>query len=161
MQTPTHLTVTDRKEDPHVGIQKARDTIRKWVQKDVIEKYLYNASVSQWKKGKRDIHSFEELYRSMCYDYLSERPEECWAVTKKDSLSGSFGWSSGRFNNLQKEQEEEDAFIANPIEIEEGVVTCGKCGSNKTYSYQLQTRSGDEGITSFVRCVQCGSRWKM
>lgn len=43
--------------------------------------------------------------------------------------------------------------------------TCNKCLANKevankcTY-YQLQTRSADEPMTTFVTCLNCGSRWK-
>lgn len=38
---------------------------------------------------------------------------------------------------------------------------CGKCGGRKTTYYQLQTRSADEGMTTFVRCIKCQNRWKM
>lgn len=37
---------------------------------------------------------------------------------------------------------------------------CGKCGQRKTTFYQLQTRSADEPMTTFVTCVNCGNRWK-
>lgn len=37
---------------------------------------------------------------------------------------------------------------------------CGKCKQNKTTYYQLQTRSADEPMTTFVQCVNCGNRWK-
>ncbi|XP_076839709.1 transcription elongation factor A protein 2 [Brachyhypopomus gauderio] len=37
---------------------------------------------------------------------------------------------------------------------------CGKCkGKNCTYT-QVQTRSADEPMTTFVVCNQCGNRWK-
>uniref|UniRef100_A0A3P9PQZ5 Transcription elongation factor n=1 Tax=Poecilia reticulata TaxID=8081 RepID=A0A3P9PQZ5_POERE len=39
--------------------------------------------------------------------------------------------------------------------------TCGKCkGKNCTYT-QVQTRSADEPMTTFVFCQQCGNRWKV
>jgi len=41
-----------------------------------------------------------------------------------------------------------------------GVFTCGKCRSKKTTYYQMQTRSADEPMTSFVTCLNCGKRWK-
>lgn len=37
---------------------------------------------------------------------------------------------------------------------------CGKCKGNKTSYYQLQTRSADEPMTTFVTCVNCNNRWK-
>lgn len=30
----------------------------------------------------------------------------------------------------------------------------------KTTYYQMQTRSADEPMTTFVTCVNCGNRWK-
>ena len=38
--------------------------------------------------------------------------------------------------------------------------TCRKCKSNKCTYYQMQTRSADEPMTTFVTCIECGNRWK-
>ena len=38
--------------------------------------------------------------------------------------------------------------------------TCRKCKKNQCTYYQLQTRSSDEGITTYVQCIPCGARWK-
>ena len=38
--------------------------------------------------------------------------------------------------------------------------TCGRCKSKNCSYYQLQTRSADEPMTTFVTCVDCGNRWK-
>ncbi|CAN4105332.1 unnamed protein product [Withania somnifera] len=37
---------------------------------------------------------------------------------------------------------------------------CGRCGKNKTTYYQMQTRSADEPMTTYVTCVNCDNRWK-
>jgi transcription elongation factor S-II len=37
---------------------------------------------------------------------------------------------------------------------------CGKCGQRKCTYYQLQTRSADEPMTTFVTCVNCNNHWK-
>eukprot|EP00164_Ancoracysta_twista_P003866 GFYU01005186.1.p1 GENE.GFYU01005186.1~~GFYU01005186.1.p1 ORF type:complete len:315 (-),score=67.19 GFYU01005186.1:370-1314(-) len=37
---------------------------------------------------------------------------------------------------------------------------CGKCGERKCTYYQMQTRSADEPMTTFVTCQHCGNRWK-
>jgi len=42
----------------------------------------------------------------------------------------------------------------------EGMFKCGKCKSKKTSYYQLQTRSADEPMTTFITCKGCGNRWK-
>ena len=37
---------------------------------------------------------------------------------------------------------------------------CRRCKSNNCSYYQLQTRSADEPMTTFVSCQECGNRWK-
>ncbi|XP_061997284.1 transcription elongation factor TFIIS [Rosa rugosa] len=37
---------------------------------------------------------------------------------------------------------------------------CGRCGKRKTTYYQMQTRSADEPMTTYVTCVNCNNRWK-
>jgi transcription elongation factor S-II len=38
--------------------------------------------------------------------------------------------------------------------------TCRKCHKNQCTYYQMQTRSADEPMTTFVTCIPCGNRWK-
>jgi len=37
---------------------------------------------------------------------------------------------------------------------------CRKCKSNECTYYQMQTRSADEPMTTFVTCINCGNRWR-
>merc|ERR1712007_268126 len=41
-----------------------------------------------------------------------------------------------------------------------GMFTCGKCKGVKTTYFQMQTRSSDEPMTTFVTCLTCNNRWK-
>jgi DNA-directed RNA polymerase subunit M/transcription elongation factor TFIIS len=41
-----------------------------------------------------------------------------------------------------------------------GLFKCGKCKSVKTVYYQMQTRSADEPMTTYVTCKGCGHKWK-
>ncbi|KAJ3215296.1 RNA polymerase II elongation factor [Clydaea vesicula] len=36
---------------------------------------------------------------------------------------------------------------------------CGRCGKRRTKYYQMQTRSADEPMTTFVTCLACNNRW--
>jgi transcription elongation factor S-II len=40
------------------------------------------------------------------------------------------------------------------------IFKCRKCGDKKCTTYQLQTRSIDEPMTTFVTCKTCGNSWK-
>jgi DNA-directed RNA polymerase subunit M/transcription elongation factor TFIIS len=44
--------------------------------------------------------------------------------------------------------------------MEESAYPCKRCGLKKCLSYQLQTRSADEPMTTFVDCYACGFKWK-
>lgn len=48
----------------------------------------------------------------------------------------------------------------NNIEASTDAFTCRQCKSNKCSYYQMQTRSADEPMTTFVSCITCGARWK-
>lgn len=70
------------------------------------------------------------------------------------------GWDHPRFDPIREKIQEENNFIENPvIDIEEGIIQCNKCKSFKTFSYQKQVRSSDEGFTLFVNCVDCNANW--
>jgi DNA-directed RNA polymerase subunit M len=38
--------------------------------------------------------------------------------------------------------------------------TCPKCGHHEAYFWSTQMRAGDEGETSFYRCVKCSHTWR-
>jgi DNA-directed RNA polymerase subunit M/transcription elongation factor TFIIS len=37
---------------------------------------------------------------------------------------------------------------------------CRACGKRECTYYQMQTRSADEPMTTFINCLNCGNRWK-
>ena len=51
-------------------------------------------------------------------------------------------------------------FLKKPSEKPDGMIKCRKCKSMKTDYYQLQTRSADEPMTTYVTCHNCEHRWK-
>lgn len=53
-----------------------------------------------------------------------------------------------------------DAMPYNKQEASTDMFKCGKCKQRKCTYFQMQTRSADEPLTTFVSCVNCGNRWR-
>jgi DNA-directed RNA polymerase subunit M/transcription elongation factor TFIIS len=101
------------------------------------ESYLKNNYLLKQLLSKQ-VNEFE-----LCFFEARQLFPERWEEIQKN-----FG------SDISKEIYKEDT---NGVE---GMFRCGKCKSYKTIYHQLQTRSADEGLTTFVTCVNCGNRWK-
>lgn len=53
-----------------------------------------------------------------------------------------------------------DAQLAQVEGTKTDLLKCGKCKKRNCTYNQLQTRSADEPMTTFVMCNECGNRWK-
>ena len=65
-------------------------------------------------------------------------------------------WSELVENNKKRMK----ASFENRTDIATDMFLCTKCKQRKTHYYQLQTRSADEPMTTFVHCLNCDNRWK-
>jgi len=65
------------------------------------------------------------------------------------------------WKSLYDEKEKRDKAL---YEINKDMATdifsCGRCKKKECTYYQLQTRSADEPMTTFITCLNCGKRWK-
>jgi DNA-directed RNA polymerase subunit M/transcription elongation factor TFIIS len=92
----------------------------------------------------RTCTSTEIEYNDLLYEVIGDLciGKSCSQILT--SLNNrQFGWNNTHFD-----------------EVEEGVLECSKCHSKRTISYQRQTRSADEGATTFAQCVNCSHKWK-
>ncbi|CAD5207409.1 unnamed protein product [Bursaphelenchus okinawaensis] len=64
----------------------------------------------------------------------------------------------------QRESFHKEAIMEHQMSVQEGTPSdmfrCGRCGKNNCTYNQMQTRSADEPMTTFVFCRTCGNRWK-
>lgn len=69
-------------------------------------------------------------------------------------------WSAPTLDQLHQHEmaEIEETLFKNDI-VEEGMYTCNRCQCSKTRVKSKQTRSADEGETTFVRCLGCRHTW--
>lgn len=61
---------------------------------------------------------------------------------------------------IELQQIKEENKYTPKIEASTDDFTCFKCKSKECTHYQLQTRSADEPMTTFVTCIRCSNRWK-
>jgi DNA-directed RNA polymerase subunit M/transcription elongation factor TFIIS len=136
----------------------AKDLLRRVLNKEqninVIEKNIYEICGG-------DDEEDEELYKKILYQVLHDINQGIKLPDiLKDLKKHKILWKHSSLDKYIKEEDEQDEFITNPFQVEEGIVEC-RCGSKRVYSYSKQTRSGDEGITSFHQCLKCKSKWSL
>lgn len=120
----------------------------------IIEKAIHDKSLELSENDN------EPIYKDIIYDTVL-------AILRGQSLKqalttikeGQVGWHHPEFNDIIFKQKEQDDFIVNPFEVEEGVLTCPKCSKSRTFSYSKQTRSADEPMTTFATCMNCKHKW--
>ena len=71
-------------------------------------------------------------------------------------------WDSYCFEEQRRVQQEYDDYIENPFEAVDGVIQCPKCKQFKTFSFQKQSRSADEPMTTYSNCLNrnCNHKWR-
>lgn len=89
-------------------------------------------------------------------DYENGMTDE--QITERYKNNG-YGFNHPSFAELKRKTQEQDEYISNPPDVEEGVVECKKCGSKKVYSVSVQTRAADEPMSTRAFCVVCKARW--
>ena len=139
-----------------------------------MEKGIFNSTIELCKKNNFDLKwsdsNFSRLYSKEARRILaniSYTPNS--KDVRKKIIEGEI--DSYYVCKLTKEdmnpefwQAVKDAYvpenIKNPTEKPDGMIKCRKCKSMKTEYYQLQTRSADEPMTTYVTCHNCEHRWK-
>ncbi|RKP03674.1 hypothetical protein CXG81DRAFT_9181 [Caulochytrium protostelioides] len=113
----------------------------------------YKAKIRSLYSNLKDKENPELRYR-ISQGYLS--------VTALAKMSALDMASRERRRDMEKAKSEamKDAQTAQSSQSETDMFKCGKCKQRKTKYYQMQTRSADEPMTTFVTCVNCGNRWK-
>ena len=133
----------------------------------VFEVSIYNSSVRKFRGSGLKDDQFPILYSKAAYERIGEI-----SLIKKDKeklkqLLTEIKSDVEGFDSCVYEQERENVRqrtipISLTIEIKEGEFQCRnrECMSKKTMYYQLQTRSQDEGMTTFVFCTICKKKYK-
>lgn len=89
---------------------------------------------------------------------LLETDVDVWA----DVDEGLMGWESTFYHPIRQAQRATLTKMNEKPKALEGSRKCRKfgCKSTKLLFFQMQTRGGDEGMTTFYTCTLCGTRFK-
>lgn len=138
-----------------------------------IEKGIYNYCIQTATKSyivkKWDNPYFALLYinKMRCIVNNINNPGIIEKVLKKEIKAHNIAFMSHqdfapvRWKELIELKKLHDENLYSPkLDANTDDFTCRKCKSKKCSYYQLQTRSADEPMTTFVTCIDCGNRWK-
>jgi DNA-directed RNA polymerase subunit M/transcription elongation factor TFIIS len=125
-------------------------------------KKVFQYLLNEIKDHTKSVTKQQELLYNIFYEIHVEwvvlpKLEDLFQVIRKRK----FYFSHPYFDQIKKYIQEEEEFITTPPEIDEGVIECKRCHGKKTFSFTKQTRSSDEAVTVFVRCVECGHQFCM
>ena len=131
--------------------------------KKVLSKYISSEkNIKLLEKKINEITNNQEEYKKLILELIHYKRN---GTSSKELLkllkSNKVLESGSSYEEYKIKLEEHDRFLIKPFEVDEGVLECGKCGSNKTISYTKQTRSGDESTSVFALCYNCNNKWKM
>ena len=133
-------------------------TLKECDRRKVIKKWNNNLFVTLYVDRWRSLYINLNVNKQLVEEFINNHDKEKWKsfilnCTHYDMCPNK--WSKLINKKIERDNNKySNDFIAN------SEFTCGKCKSNKCTHYQLQTRSSDEPMTTFVNCQECGHRWR-
>lgn len=114
------------------------------------------------------INKSRQIYHNLDQDSYIKNKFLLKSLHKKIKLEKICSYKYNDLNPIKWKKFDKDIDILNSeISNNKEINTtdqfkCPKCKNNKCVYFQLQTRSADEGITSFITCISegCGFNWK-
>ena len=167
------MRVVNNPETFRVNIQnKLNDVVKNDVYSRNLEKGIYNYTIKESATRKVirkwDNPQFVQLYidrvRSIYLNLNDDIVQQLHNKTlqpHKVAFMTHIELRPEKWEKLieEKIQRDKHKFETN-IEAATDTFTCRKCKSKKCTYYQMQTRSADEPMTTYVSCIECGNRWK-
>ena len=125
---------------------KDRQIVKKW--DNVYFTHIYLDKLRSVYANLKNTQLIEKIMSK------SIRPHEIAFMTHQEIIPKK--WET----LLSDKKIREENIYAPKLEASTDGFTCRKCKSKECSYYQLQTRSADEPMTTFVTCIKCGNRWK-
>nr|GFC98141.1 transcription elongation factor TFIIS-like [Tanacetum cinerariifolium] len=136
--------------DPYrVAVSVESAMFEKWGRSNGAQKLKYRSIMFNIKDAKNP-----DFRRKVLLGYV--KPERILELTPEEMASTERQMEIGKI----KEKALFDCERGLPPKATTDEFRCGRCGKRKCTYYQLQTRSADEPMTTFVTCVNCDNHWK-
>ncbi len=170
-------------DDPVIFRQKIKQQFNKFLDDEMratnLEKGIYNNSINLAKKLKI-VRKWDSKYFVLLYinqvksilaninpdshvhnkDLLTRIKEKDFPIHKLASMNPRDlypeRWRDLVAAKIKRDNHLYDEDLASATDE----FKCYKCKTRKCTYYQLQTRSADEAMTTFVTCLKCGNHWK-
>jgi DNA-directed RNA polymerase subunit M/transcription elongation factor TFIIS len=102
----------------------------------------------------------EENYKKYLYEVIGDILNNIkLSDILKNIKETKLGWEHKEYQEICDYFKEQDEFLENPFQIEEGIFQCMKCNSKKVFSYSKQSRAGDEATSVYCQCANCKQKW--
>ena len=156
-----------------------RKSVREMLAKTFPEKEIVNIEISIYNASVRDAKQKLIVRKWSCPDFVATyvgRLRSVIANGKSGALLRSglgeierrtliggplADMDPARWEPFRDAKDRRDAMMAAPpMEASTDTFCCRRCKSRKCCFHQLQTRSADEPMTTYVNCLTCGNRWK-
>ncbi len=126
-----------------------------------IEKSIYDMCVNLTKEYEED--SIDDMYNKFAYEKVGEiihHPDKQKSILD-DIKNKVIYWDSVVYEEIRVKERRNIVDQAAGIKVRKGEFKCRKkdCGSDECYYVQSQTRSSDEGLSTYVFCTKCGGRY--
>jgi len=112
--------------------------------------------------------AYRDRIRTLCFNLKKNAVLSGNVVSGDESVAKLVKMSAQEMATSQLKEERIKLHSQNLFEArgaaaqvaETDMFKCGRCRQRKCTYYQMQTRSADEPMTTFVTCVNCNNRWK-
>ena len=165
-------TIEDNEAFRNQIVEKINELIENDIKSRNLEKSIFNASLKEADNlkvlKKWDNNKFIRIYLNKLRSVYLNLDDELISKIKINEIKGStIGFLThqelkpDKWDSLITAKSKKDkAYFETNIEAATDTFQCRKCKSNKCTYYQMQTRSADEPMTTFVTCINCNNRWK-
>jgi len=151
LRAEIHKFVGDAATNVEIGVYNY--TVRTCIENSVVRKWTNPAFVRIYRAKLKTVLYNLEKFESVRQKAIL-RPQDI--ATMSHAEMNPAKWQE----HIERKQKRDTFLTSQNLVATTNLFTCFRCKKNECTYYQLQTRSADEPMTTFVTCVLCDSHWR-